>query len=153
MNKRHNRASQIHRTAMTRADRVPIHLRAGMMALQLLNQLLLMLNLLIFLHYTNECKFMIFRQRRFLYKLSWVFTDFFLRWLFKNICLLAPRRVEEEVRLNCCSQKVYCVGVWCKQYNGEYRKWLSRRKQRADMGLVWLGQGKILQTIWWQVER
>ena len=33
MNKRHNRASQIHRTDMTRADRVPIHLRAGMMAL------------------------------------------------------------------------------------------------------------------------
>ena len=36
MNKRHNRASQIHRTDMTRADKVPIHLRAGIMALQLI---------------------------------------------------------------------------------------------------------------------
>ena len=34
MNKRH-RAIQIHRTAMTRADKIPIHLRAGMMALQI----------------------------------------------------------------------------------------------------------------------
>ena len=33
MNKRHNRATQIHRTAMTREDKIPIHLRAGMMAL------------------------------------------------------------------------------------------------------------------------
>ena len=33
MNKRQNRASQLHRTDMTRADKIPICLRAGMMAL------------------------------------------------------------------------------------------------------------------------
>ena len=35
MNKRHNRATQIHRTAMTREDMIPIHLRAGVMALHI----------------------------------------------------------------------------------------------------------------------
>ena len=37
MNKRHNRASQLHRTDMTRADKIPIRLRAGMMALHYLS--------------------------------------------------------------------------------------------------------------------
>ena len=53
------------------------------------------------------------------------------------IHLVKPKRVVEEVRLNCRTPKVYCVGVnnamWCKQCKGENRRWLSQRKQRADM--------------------
>ena len=64
-----------------------------------------------------------------------------------------PKRVEEQVRLNCCTQKVYCVGVWCKQYKWENRRWLRQREQRADMGVGGLGLGKILQTVWWKGER
>ena len=50
-----------------------------------------------------------------------------------------PKRVEEEVRLNCRTLKVYCFGVWiwCKQYKGENRRWLRQREQRADMGGLW----------------
>ena len=29
--------------------------------------------------------------------------------------------------------------VWCKQYKGENRRWLSQRKQRADMGVGGVG--------------
>ena len=32
---------------------------------------------------------------------------------------VVTKTVGEEVRLNCCTQKVYWVGVWCKQYKGE----------------------------------
>ena len=85
------------------------------------------------------------------------------RWVFSIIMvvgetvpgILNPKRVEEKVRLNCCTQKVSCVGVWCKQYKGEIRiafRWLRENRKRT-WGLVGLGQDKILETVWWQGER
>ena len=61
-------------------------------------------------------------------------------YIFIYICLtpsisVFPKRVEEEVRLNCCTQKVYCVGVWYKQYKGENRRWLSQSTKSGHMGV------------------